>query len=143
MKIYLASSWRNAHYLKVLDRLRELDYTVYDFRTANGAFKWEEVSPDGMKTVESYLKNINDEKCDIAFANDMQALENCDVCVMVMPCGRSAHIEAGFAVGMDKPVGILYHDDNFEPDLMHKMANLLTDSQEKLESWLAYTSRRL
>ena len=29
------------------------------------------------------------------FHNDIEAMEACDVCVLVLPCGRSAHTEAG------------------------------------------------
>jgi hypothetical protein len=30
-----------------------------------------------------------------------------DACVLVMPCGRSAHLEAGYFVGAQKPLFIL------------------------------------
>jgi hypothetical protein len=42
------------------------------------------------------------------FALDMGALEWCDACVLVLPCGRSAHLEAGWAAGAGKfTVGLL------------------------------------
>jgi nucleoside 2-deoxyribosyltransferase len=50
----------------------------------------------------------------------MDALEDCDACVLVMPCGRSAHLEAGFAIGAGKPTAILISEG--EPELMYKMA---------------------
>lgn len=42
-----------------------------------------------------------------------------DVCVLVMPCGRSAHLEAGWFVGAGKPTLILL--ENGEPELMYRM----------------------
>lgn len=145
MRIYLASSWRNNHYYRMLDRLSTLGYGVYDFRNANSKFSWKQVDPlAAMATNKRYLEHIDNELCEKAFQNDMQALTQCDVCVMLMPCGNSAHAEMGYAVGADKPVAIfLGDDDSLRPDLMWKMANLITDNQEKLESWLKFQEERL
>lgn len=128
----------------MLKWLREKGHAVYDFKNANSAFAWEDVDPqDKMSTVESYLANIDDEKCERAFSNDMNALINCDALVMLMPCGRSAHWEAGYAAGANKPTCIFLNPDKFEPDLMHKGANLITNSLDKLDSWLVFTEERL
>ena len=144
MKIYLASSWRNEHYYPMLKWLREKSQSVYDFRSANSAFSWEQVDPQyKMATVESYLANIDHELCEKAFSNDMNALMNCDALVLLMPCGRSAHWGAGYAAGANKPTAIFLNSDKFEPDLMHKGANLITNSLDKLESWLVFTEQRL
>jgi hypothetical protein len=42
-------------------------------------------------------------------------------CVLVLPCGRSAHIEAGYFVGAEKPLHILLTSRS-EPELMWRMA---------------------
>jgi hypothetical protein len=53
----------------------------------------------------------------------MGALKWCDTCVLVLPCGRSAHLEAGWAAGAGKfTVGLLADG---EPDLMWKMLDYL------------------
>ncbi len=44
-----------------------------------------------------------------------------DACVLVLPCGRSAHLEAGYFAGAGKPLLILLADG--EPELMYKMAS--------------------
>lgn len=144
MRIYLASSWRNEHYYPMLKWLREKGHSVYDFKNANSAFFWKEIDPvNEMDTVESYLENIDHEKCERAFSNNMNALMECDALVMLTPCGRSAHWEAGWAAGADKPTAIFLNPDNFEPNLMHKGANLITNSLDKLETWLNFTEERL
>ena len=50
----------------------------------------------------------------------MDALEACDALVMVQPCGRSAALELGWAVGAGKPTIVLLADG--EPELMLLMA---------------------
>lgn len=43
----------------------------------------------------------------------------------MLPCGRSAHIEAGWFVGCGKPLYILLSEDQFEPELTYLMAVFL------------------
>jgi nucleoside 2-deoxyribosyltransferase len=58
--------------------------------------------------------------CYFGFMNDFEAMQWADACVLVMPCGRSAHLEAGYFVGAGKPLYILLSDG--EPELMYRMA---------------------
>ena len=51
----------------------------------------------------------------------MAALRDCDACVMVQPCGRSAALELGWAAGAGKATLVLLSD--VEPELMLKMAD--------------------
>jgi hypothetical protein len=44
-------------------------------------------------------------------------------CVLVLPCGRSAHLEAGYFCQPGKLLFILLSTINHEPELMYKMAN--------------------
>lgn len=57
------------------------------------------------------------------FDQDKKALDWCDTCVLVLPCGRSAHLELGYAVGQKKETFILLHPDKFEPELMYMMVD--------------------
>ena len=50
----------------------------------------------------------------------MDALCSCDACVLVLPCGRSAHTEAGWFAGKGKPVAA-YLPERVEPELMYKL----------------------
>ena len=62
------------------------------------------------------------------FRSDMCALKWADTVVLVMPSGRSAHIEAGYAVGAGKEVYVLLNAEGHEPDLMYLMCTAMTDS---------------
>jgi hypothetical protein len=57
-----------------------------------------------------------------------------DLCV-VMPCGRSAHLEAGWFVGQGRRLAVLLSGDE-EPELMYRMAGLVTDDLDEVISWL-------
>lgn len=54
------------------------------------------------------------------FDSDMAALRACDACVLVLPCGRSAHLELGWAAGARKETIVLCPDPE-EPELMYLM----------------------
>ena len=120
MKIYVASSWGNNHQQDVVRRLRELEFEVYDFKDEN-SFHWSECDPawQTWKTDE-YVKALARPLAVAGFKTDFEAMQWADACVLVLPCGRSAHLEAGWFVGQDKPLLILW--DESEAELMYKMA---------------------
>ena len=63
----------------------------------------------------------------------MAALTLCEVCVLVLPSGRSASFEFGWAVGAGKR-GAIVMFEACEPELMYSGQPILTTRQE-LEVW--------
>jgi len=125
MKLYVSSSWRNNYQPAVVQILREHDHEVYDFRhptEGNHGFHWSSIDPNWKSwTPKQYLKALLHPLASEGFSLDYGAMQNAEGCVLVMPCGRSAHLEAGYFVGAGKPLWILV--DTGEPELMYKMAN--------------------
>jgi len=125
-KIYVASSWRNEYYPEVVKVLREAGHDVYDFRnppSGDGGFKWSNVDPNYMEwTPQEYRQQLTCKQAERQFQNDIEAMESCDACVIVLPCGRSAHTEAGWFSGKGKKV-IVYVPIKQEPELMYKLFN--------------------
>ena len=66
---------------------------------------------------------------------DIQALEWADTCVMVLPCGRSAHTEAGWLAGKGKRT-VVYIPEMQEAELMYLLFDLVTDNLEEVVSFL-------
>ena len=138
-KIYVASSWRNAYYPEVVTKLREAGHEVYDFRNpphGKGGFHWSDVDPDYMGwTVAQYCEGLKDPKSEVQFASDLEAMEWADTCVLVLPCGRSAHTEAGWFSGRGCKT-IVYIPEPQEAELMYKLFDLVTGSLDELLSAL-------
>ncbi len=124
MKIYVASSWRNGHQQNVVDVLRNVGHDVYDFRNpkeGNRGFHWSEIDPDWQKwTPDQYVRALNHPIAKSGFKSDFDAMKWADICVMVLPCGRSAHTEAGWMKGAGKPV-FVFQISPEEPELMYKI----------------------
>lgn len=125
MKIYVASSWRNTYQPGVVERLTKEGFAVYDFKNpapGNKGFSWSEIDPEWLSwSQDKFIEALKSPVAVEGFGHDMNALRDCDVCVLVLPCNRSAHLEAGFALGMGKPT-IIYLPEPSEPELMYSMS---------------------
>ena len=134
-KIYVASSWRNEFYPSVVETLRKAGHEVYDFRhppSGDPGFKWSNVDADYMEwTPQEYRDRLHDPKAERQFANDIEAMESCDTCVIVLPCGRSAHTEAGWFAGKGQTV-VAYIPIRQEPELMYKLFTAIACTEEEL-----------
>jgi len=138
-KVYVASSWRNPLQPSVVAMLREFGHEVYDFRNptaGNTGFHWSECIPGvSAHTVEGYLKAIRSDRATQGFGFDKSALDWCDVCVLVLPCGRSAHLEAGYTAGQGKRVYVLLNEVQFEPELMYLLCTGVSAELTQILAW--------
>ena len=124
MKIYLASSWRNTYQPDVLAQLRAAGHDVYDFRNptvGNVGFSWSQCDPE-LKTdltVARMQRVLTHPVAEAGFQLDFDAMKWADNCVLLLPSGMSAHLEAGWFAGAGKPVAVLAPEIR-EPELMYK-----------------------
>lgn len=139
-RIYVASSWRCAKQPAIVTELDAAGHEVYDFRNPPGSsgFGWSEIDPSWKTwTPEAYRSHLQHPRAAEGFRSDFRAMAWADTFVLVLPCGRSAHLEAGWAIGQRKPTAILLDGDGFEPELMYRMADKLATSTSELLAWLA------
>ena len=139
MRIYVASSWRNEHQPRIVKALRGWGHKVYDFRNPGEGklgFDWGRIDKDYETwSLDEYRLALDEPIAKAGFQSDFQAMQWADAFVMVMPCGNSAHIETGWAIGQGKPTAILMFDLE-RSDLMYKMANIIVGSIKELEDWM-------
>lgn len=134
-KIYLASSWRNEQQQGLVAALRELGHEVYDFKNpkpGETGFSWKQVGYDtdfiknGNVTPEdiaTYLDALKKPRAIEGFDNDLTAMQDATMFVLLLPCGRSAHIEMGTAVGWQKETHVVLSTEKFEPELMYLLCD--------------------
>ena len=133
-KIYVASSWRNQYQQEVVKVLRTLGHEVYDFKNPPGrtGFQWSEVDPNWQNwTTEQYREALSHPVAIAGFNSDFNAMQSADICVMVLPCGRSANTEAGWMAGAGKRV-FVYSTEKQEPELMYKIYERVLCSIDEL-----------
>lgn len=141
-RIYLASSWRNADQPATVETLRRVGHKVYDFRNADygpdlpkmgcGGFAWSEVDPDWQSwDAATYREKLKHPRSRQGFRADFDAMKWCNVCILLLPCGRSAHLELGWCAGQGKRT-IIWTRDGEEPELMALMATDICISKDEV-----------
>ena len=70
----------------------------------------------------SYKQALDSKGANASFNLDKENLDSCDAAVMLMPAGKSGHLELGYVVGQGKPGYILFDGEPERYDLMYKLA---------------------
>lgn len=130
-KIYVASSWRNIMQPGIVSALRSMGHEVYDFknpREDDDGLHWSEIDGGWQEwDNERYIEALNHPIAEAGFKSDFDAMQWADTFVLVQPCGRSAHLELGWAVGAGKATVMLL-GEQVEPELMAKMVDHICPS---------------
>lgn len=144
--VYVASSWRNPIHVAVCAALRACEIDHYDFKNPEGAtgFKWTEVMEhfsieEQTADMDEYLSALLSPRATQGFHADYDAMQKADCCVLVLPCGRSAHLELGWMAGQFKRTAILLDPDGenlVTPELMYKLCDYVAPSLFDLLGWL-------
>jgi hypothetical protein len=137
MRIYVASSWRNEYQQAIVSLLRMDGHKVYDFRNPPhglGGFAWSDIDPDWQGwSAERYRELLlHSPVAAQGYLTDFRAMQWAEACLLVMPAGRSAHLELGWSAGAGKRTGVLLVDG--EPELMTLMADELFVSPEEMRA---------
>lgn len=140
IKLYVASSWRNEYYHTFTVALKDEGFEILDWRNADTAFKWRQIALYEDKNclvdfIDYRTKLRNHRRAREGFNADFTKMQKADQCVLLLPCGRSAHTEAGWFWGAKKPLHIYCPTEKLTPELMymgatsihHKMSGLVTD----------------
>lgn len=134
-RIYVASSWRNTLQPTVVFHLRRAGHEVYDFRNPpNGdpGFSWSEIDENWQFwRAHEYRTALSHPAALRGFHNDYWGMNWADTCLLLLPCGRSAHLEAGFMAGQGKRVIVLTRDGE-EPELMAKLCTHICVSLDEV-----------
>ena len=142
--IYVASSWKNNYQQSVVNTLRSYNIKCYDFRNPEDSkgFSWAEVlpvysegaDPNGDISLSDYFEALEHPRAIEGYNADFAAMQKADLFLLVLPCGRSAHLELGWAVGQGKRTIILFEDSltPVTPELMYRMVDFFAHNMSDL-----------
>lgn len=136
-KIYVASSWTNPKQPWLVEKLRERGFDVYDFRHPSGRADkniWDELEVNKEKVFTSVQMELMEmDQTKERFKEHLEAMEQADACVLYLPCGNSAHTEAGYMYGRGKKVYVFGEFENqIKPEFTYRMFNGFFNFYEKL-----------
>jgi len=134
MKIYLIGSLKNNSIPLIANRLREVGFEVFDDWWSGGYEaddKWQEHEKIRGR---NYKEALYGHHADDIFHFDLTHLKSSDLVVMVMPCGKSGHLELGWFLGTGRPGYVLFDKDPDRYDIMYRFANdVYFDLEELIE----------
>lgn len=101
---FIASRWRNKEEVQILaDKLRQKGKKVYCFLDADNAHLDTLRDPhEAMKEFEALSDWRNDVQVKKIFDADTEGLRKSKALILLLPAGKSAHLEAGIAYGLGK-----------------------------------------
>ena len=128
-RIYVASSWKNLLHPIAVDALQTAGFDVYDFRhpaPGRHGFHWSQIDRDWQSWgAGRYLQALEQEQAQVGFQSDFLAMDRAHACVLVLPAGASAHLEAGYFAGHPtKKLVILLAPDDPDPSLIQALRGL-------------------
>lgn len=136
--LYLIGSLRNEEIPKVAGPLRDLGLDVFDDWYAAGPEAddyWKTYETGRSRTYSDALRGFAAQH---VFSFDKHHLDRVDAGLLVLPAGRSGHLELGYIVGSGKPGFILLDDDYVKEGRFDVMYNFATRVFENKEEMIEY-----
>jgi nucleoside 2-deoxyribosyltransferase len=121
--IYLIGSLRNDKVPELAEELRKEGFSVFD--------QWHAAGPEADDWYYKYAKARGwsySEALDSHFARhvflfDKTHIDAADIGVLLMPAGRSGHIELGYMLGRGKPGFVLFPEEPERFDQMYQFTS--------------------
>lgn len=136
-RIYVVGSLRNPEIPEVGNTLRAAGHEAFDDwygAGPNADDHWREYEEERGR---AYREALKAPAAEAIFNLDMKWLEWADTAVLVLPAGRSAHMEAGWMVGKGRELHILMPEEHGRWDVMYRMAKGIHASVRDLLTALA------
>lgn len=134
--IYLIGSLRNEKVPEMANRLEAANFEVFDswFSPGKNADEhWREYETARGRTYAEALKSYAGQH---VFEFDKYHIDRCDIGLLLMPAGRSGHLELGYMLGTGKPGFILFEEEPSRWDVMYQFATGICFSLVELLSEL-------
>lgn len=130
--IYIIGSLRNEKVTVIANELRTLGHEVFD--------QWYGAGPEADDYWMKYCKNkgmnfkkaLADHGAQHVYNFDRRFIDLSDTVVLVLPAGKSGHLEFGYAVGAGKRGFILLDGEPDRYDVMYNFASAVCLNFEEL-----------
>lgn len=123
-RIYLIGSLRNPEIPRIGNYLREIGFNVFDDWFAGGKIADDEWQAYETVRGRPYDVALRGYAARHVFEFDLHHINSSDIGVLVLPAGKSGHLELGYMIGQGKPGYVLFDK---EPERWDVMYNFATD----------------
>ena len=121
-QIYIIGSLRNEKIPHIAKELRKIGHLVFDDWFSPGPEadefwrKYEKVRGS------SYKEALRNAAATHVFEFDKFHIDESQIGVLIMPAGKSGHLELGYMIGQGKPCFVFFEEDPERWDVMHQFA---------------------
>jgi hypothetical protein len=122
VKVYLIGSLRNPHVPDVAAELRTHGFDVFDDWYAAGPEADDYWQRYEQARGHNYAQALAGKAAQNVYAFDKRNLDDSDAAVLLLPAGKSGHLELGYMLGRGKPGYILLAGDPDRFDVMYNFA---------------------
>jgi hypothetical protein len=123
--IYLIGSLRNPKVPEVAAKLRADGHDVFDDWFAAGPEADDYWKKYEQERGHNYKEALAGYAADHVYKFDKHHIDRCDIAILMLPAGKSGHLELGYAIGKGK-MGYILFDDGIPADrwdVMYKFAD--------------------
>lgn len=121
--VYLIGSLRNPIIPSIAMHLRDKGFNVFDDWHAAGPKADDDWQQYEIARGHSYERALEGYAAQHTFEYDRYHLDRCDIGVLVLPAGKSGHLELGYLIGQGKPGYILLDQEPERWDVMYGFAH--------------------
>jgi nucleoside 2-deoxyribosyltransferase len=137
IKVYLIGSLRNPAVPELANELRVAGFEVFDDWYSAGERaddSWQAYENIRGRDYKAALKGFS---AQMIFNFDKKHIDEADAVVLLLPAGKSGHLELGYALGQGKPGYILFDKVPERYDVMYNFAtDVFFDKTELIEELL-------
>jgi len=136
VKVYLIGSLRNPDIPLIGQAIRGIGHEVFDDWMAAGPTAddcWRDYERLRGRT---YIEALQGHAARHVFEFDKHHLDTSDAAVLILPAGKSGHLELGYMIGRGKPGYILLDESSgagdFRYDVMYRFATRVVETLDDL-----------
>lgn len=122
LKIYLAGGLVNPEIVvctKLLQEAGHIPFSEWYTPGPEADVRWRDYE---LSIGFSYREALKRPSAQNTFNFDKRHIDDSDVMLMILPCGKSAHLELGYMIGTGKPAHILMPEEPERWDVMYNFA---------------------
>lgn len=140
-RIYLIGSLREPGVRKLANKIRKIGITVFDDWHAAGPQADDIWQAYEQQRGNSYLEGIRGEHANDVYKTDLEKINKSDTGLLLMPAGKSCHLEIGYMLGQGKRGYVLFDGEPERWDVMYRFATgLFMDEKSLLDELADQTS---
>ena len=121
--IYLIGSLRDLKVPEIGQQLRDAGFEVFDDWHAAGPTADDEWKRYEENRDHNYAEALKGYAAKHVFEFDLHHISRANLGILMLPCGKSGHLELGYMLGQGKKGYILLDDNVARFDVMYKFAD--------------------